>query len=154
MAFRLEEKIELHISDYIKILSLIKSNGGSEIFSERKISSTYFDNTNLFHWFFFYLIKKLYFPQNFLVTLPTRCFFPFFEKKILGLLFYCLKVYWKKSLVSLFLRTFCMNFLYFLWIESSRYQFALQFLNKLGLTFSLPYQFFLKSSGFFVYRNY
>ena len=41
MAFRLEEKIELHISDYIKILSLIKSNGGSEIFSERKISSTY-----------------------------------------------------------------------------------------------------------------
>tara|TARA_Y100000741_G_scaffold322710_1_gene272556 strand:+ start:345 stop:965 length:621 start_codon:yes stop_codon:yes gene_type:complete len=46
MAFRLEEKIELHISDYIKILSLIKSNGGSEIFSERKISSTYFDNKN------------------------------------------------------------------------------------------------------------
>jgi len=46
MPFRLEEKIILHISDYLKILSLIKNNGGKEIFSERMISSTYFDNKN------------------------------------------------------------------------------------------------------------
>ena len=46
MSFRLEEKIELHISDYLKILFLIKKNGGNEIFKERKISSLYFDNKN------------------------------------------------------------------------------------------------------------
>ena len=46
MSFRLEEKIELHISDYLKILSLIKKNGGKEIYKERKISSLYFDNKN------------------------------------------------------------------------------------------------------------
>ena len=46
MSFRLEEKIELHISDYLKILSLIKKNGGKEIYKERKISSLYFESLN------------------------------------------------------------------------------------------------------------
>ena len=44
MSFRLEEKIELHISDYLKFF-LIKKYG-NEIFKERKISSLYFDNKN------------------------------------------------------------------------------------------------------------
>lgn len=46
MTFRLEEKIELHISDYPKVVSLIKKQNGNEIYKSRKISSIYFDNKN------------------------------------------------------------------------------------------------------------
>lgn len=46
MFFRIEEKISLNISDYYKIIELIKKNYGYEIYSERKINSVYFDNKN------------------------------------------------------------------------------------------------------------
>ena len=46
MAFRLEEKIELHITDYPKVMSLINKCNGNEIYKQRKSSSIYFDNKN------------------------------------------------------------------------------------------------------------
>ena len=46
MGFRLEEKIKLHFSDYIKLKNKIFELGGKNIYKQRKISSVYFDNKN------------------------------------------------------------------------------------------------------------
>ena len=42
MSFRIEEKSKFHISDYLKIKSLIEKEGGHSLYSKRKISSLYF----------------------------------------------------------------------------------------------------------------
>ena len=47
MSFRIEEKSKFHISDYLKIKSLIEKEGGHSLYSKRKISSLYFDNKEL-----------------------------------------------------------------------------------------------------------
>ena len=47
MSFRIEEKSKFHISDYLKIRSLIEKEGGHSLYSKRKISSLYFDNKEL-----------------------------------------------------------------------------------------------------------
>ena len=47
MSFRIEEKSKFHISDYLKIKSLILKAGGHVLFPKRKISSLYFDNKDL-----------------------------------------------------------------------------------------------------------
>ena len=47
MSFRIEEKSKFHISDYLKIKSLIQNVGGQTLFPKRKISSLYFDNKEL-----------------------------------------------------------------------------------------------------------
>jgi hypothetical protein len=45
MSFRIEEKVILHISDYLKIKKIInKENKNSSLFPSRKITSLYFDN--------------------------------------------------------------------------------------------------------------
>ena len=44
MSFRFEEKILLHISDYLKIKDFIFKSGGKNLYEKRKISSLYFDN--------------------------------------------------------------------------------------------------------------
>jgi len=47
MSFRIEEKVILHISDYLKILKIMSSeNKNFRLFPTRKISSLYFDNNN------------------------------------------------------------------------------------------------------------
>ena len=47
MAFRLEEKIKFHISDYIKLKNKIYELNGFKLYPKRNISSIYFDNKNL-----------------------------------------------------------------------------------------------------------
>ena len=47
MAFRLEEKIKFHISDYIKLKNKIYELNGMKLYPKRNISSIYFDNKNL-----------------------------------------------------------------------------------------------------------
>ena len=44
--FRSEEKILLSISDYLKIINLIKDLGGKKIYPKREIESIYFDDKN------------------------------------------------------------------------------------------------------------
>ena len=44
MSFRFEEKILMHVSDYLKIKNYFLNNGGFELFPKRKITSLYFDN--------------------------------------------------------------------------------------------------------------
>ncbi len=47
MSFRIEEKSKFHISDYLKLKSLIQKEGGNSLYPKRKISSLYFDNKDL-----------------------------------------------------------------------------------------------------------
>ena len=42
--FRTEEKILLGVSDYLKIINIIKDLGGKKIFPKREIESIYFDD--------------------------------------------------------------------------------------------------------------
>jgi len=44
--FRTEEKVLLNISDYLKIINLIKDSGGRQIYPSREIESIYFDDKN------------------------------------------------------------------------------------------------------------
>ena len=44
MSFRFEEKIILHISDYLKIRNFFLNSRGFELYPKRQISSLYFDN--------------------------------------------------------------------------------------------------------------
>ncbi len=44
--FRTEEKILLGVSDYLKIINIIKDLGGKKIFPKREIESIYFDDKN------------------------------------------------------------------------------------------------------------
>ena len=47
MSFRLEEKVILHPSDYLKLIGIIKDqNKNNYLYPSRKISSLYFDNEN------------------------------------------------------------------------------------------------------------
>ncbi len=47
MSFRIEEKSKFHVSDYLKLRSLIEKDGGRSLYPKRKISSLYFDNKEL-----------------------------------------------------------------------------------------------------------
>jgi len=47
MSFRVEEKIIIHLSEINRIKSLLLNKGGKELYPKRKISSLYFDSTQL-----------------------------------------------------------------------------------------------------------
>ena len=47
MSFRKEEKLRIHKEQLSKLLNWIVENGGAELYPQRIVSSTYFDNDNL-----------------------------------------------------------------------------------------------------------